>query len=957
MSVQTENLVVASRRREGLFQRVFRNQSFCWIAFFCSCGVMTLVYYCYHLIPFGDNTILRMDLYHQYGPLFAELYERLVGLKSFLYSWNSGLGNSFLGNFYNYLSSPLSFLIVLFGREHILESISVFVMLKAAIASFTFTYYLKRRQNAHSYATAAFGVLYSFCGFFIAYYWNVMWIDAMALLPLTVLGIEWIIERKKSALYVISLALTFFSNYYMGYMVALFSVLYYLFYFFAHHDLTTENGKFYVYRRNVFGRMGEKLMNSLFLSSGMRFALSSAAVGGLVAFMLLPVYGILQESSATSGTFPQEFTTYFKIMDFLANHLASVDPTIRSSGEDVLPNVYCGMATVILVPLYLFTKSIPVKEKTMHIGLLTVLFFSFKTNYLNYIWHGFHFPNDLPYRFSFVYSFVLLAMAFKAFARLREFSSKEILGAGTAVLFGIVLVEKITSKNVDQMTVFISLAFTVIYVLVFSMLRQKRNQTITMSLMLLCCVVAESAIANTDRYAMDQSKEHFAGDYADFEQMKYLLDLRSPDEFYRMELTDLRAYMDPCWYNYNGVSMFSSMAYEKLANLESRLGMFSNFINSYVYNRQTPIYNMMHSLKYIVDNNLNSTPNMNKELYKICGGTGKFKPYENLYNLPVAYCVDADIINWNSINYDPFEVQRSYFEHATGIPNALEWITSEGSEFDNVYEIDYGYDLGEFSFEKITPGNTGTVTLELKPKTSQNLYIYVSSNDLDSLTAIGSGYHMTHLLDRKFIVDLGYCEAGDSISVDLKLKDTVDSGAFTFLAYGLNMDSFKTGYEQLKSEAMQIESFDERHFNGTVKAREDCVLYTSIPADQGWTVKIDGEAVNEEDYIRIADALLGVRIKAGEHQVEISYMPRYQVIGAAISLFFALLLLAYLILAHRLERSRRKRQKQLEEQAVIESYEFVVAELPDEELYEKEAPPEEDAPGEINPTGETDSES
>lgn len=116
--------------RPTLSQRFYENR-FVWISFAASALVMLLVYICFELIPFGSRTILRMDLYHQYGPLFAELYERLVGGESLIYSWDTGLGSSFLGNFYNYLSSPLSVIILLFGHSNIPEAIATMILLKA----------------------------------------------------------------------------------------------------------------------------------------------------------------------------------------------------------------------------------------------------------------------------------------------------------------------------------------------------------------------------------------------------------------------------------------------------------------------------------------------------------------------------------------------------------------------------------------------------------------------------------------------------------------------------------------------------------------------------------------------------------------------------------------------------------------------------------------------------------
>ena len=65
--------------------------------------IILLIYFCFDIIPFGDRTVYRMDLYHQYGPLFSEFYDRLTSGESLIYSWNTGLGSSFFGNFFNYL--------------------------------------------------------------------------------------------------------------------------------------------------------------------------------------------------------------------------------------------------------------------------------------------------------------------------------------------------------------------------------------------------------------------------------------------------------------------------------------------------------------------------------------------------------------------------------------------------------------------------------------------------------------------------------------------------------------------------------------------------------------------------------------------------------------------------------------------------------------------------------------
>ena len=173
----------------------FYNNRYSFLAAGCTFFIMMVVYYCFDLIPFGDKTILRMDLYHQYGPLFAEFYERVTNADSFLYSWTSGGGGTFLGNFYNYLASPFAIVMLLVGHKNMPEAIAIMIILKAITASYTFSYFIRKKYTPEeSPLTSAFGVLYACSGYFIAYYWNVMWIDSFYLFPLVMLGIDKIIK-------------------------------------------------------------------------------------------------------------------------------------------------------------------------------------------------------------------------------------------------------------------------------------------------------------------------------------------------------------------------------------------------------------------------------------------------------------------------------------------------------------------------------------------------------------------------------------------------------------------------------------------------------------------------------------------------------------------------------------------------------------------------------------------
>ena len=890
--------------KKNKFIQAILDNKFSLLAFGASAFVMVIVYYCFNVIPFGDYTVLRMDLYHQYGPLFAELYDRITQGESLIYSWNSGLGSSFLGNFSNYLASPLAIVMLLLGHKNMPEAIAVMVLLKAAFASAFFSYYLRKNTGKNDFTISAFGVLYSFCGFFIAYYWNIMWIDAMAVFPLVMYGIEQIIKNGKFKTYLFSLAVVMLSNYYMAYIICIFSVIYFIAAYFSFYSINEKiNVTKYIdadgnevkgpKNKNVFGF----LKNSRFFNAGLRFAGASVAAAGIAAVLLLPLFFILQNSSATSGTFPSEAKTYFKIFDFIANHLNSVDPTIRSSGEDVLPNVYCGVISAMLAPLYLYSKHYTKREKIGYVALLGLLFISFNLNMLNYIWHGFHFPNDLPYRLSYIYSFILLVMAYKALIHIKDYTPKMLLTVGVATLSFIIITQKIGSKNVTEETVIISIIFVVFYTLVMIMMNSGKYQASALALLLFCCVVSESAIGNTSHYVMQQQKSYYTDDYDKFVAMKRKLDEKENGEFYRMELTDLRTRMDPSWYDYNGVSIFSSMAYESTSNLINYLGVDGNFINSYTYNGfQTPVFNMMMSLKYVVDNTT-TTPKPTEDLFTYSHQVGKFTAYENNYHLNIGYCVDKSILGWDYSNDNPFIVQNDYFERSTGIKEVFTQLPVTNFDYDNINEFTSGYDNGELTFFRTVNDADASFTACYEITESKNYYLFVESSNVEDVSISYADTVYDHNFDSEHIVSIGYVEAGETVYVNIPISSG-NSGYIDVYLAGLNDKSFVDGYRKLQAEQIEIESFEETYIKGSVTALDDSVFYTSIPYDESWQIFVDGKRVSIEEMqeCKLGNGLIGFYLTEGKHDIELKYKARGLTPGIIISVATITLLALFFII-------------------------------------------------------------
>lgn len=893
-----KSTVIAEHRKNGRLYRLFYANRFVVLAALLAAFIMLFVYFCYDAYPFGDTSILRMDLYHQYGPLFGELYDRTTALESFQYSWQSGGGGNFLGNFFNYLSSPINFIIFLFKRETLINAISVIILIKAVLSAGSFTLYLRLSQKKHSFLTAGFGLLYAFCGFFLAYYWNVMWLDALYLLPMIALGIEKIIRERKFLLYTVSLALLMFSSYYMSFILCIFSVLYFLVYYFSNFNPGDK-----VDVHTIKNEKAVKLFSSRFFSSGITFAYASVLSAMVSAVALLPTYFALQSCSATSDAFPKQAELYFDFFDFLGSHTAALETTIRSSGGDVLPNIYSGVIVLILVPLFMMNKSIRLREKAAYTLLLGFFAVSFNSNIMNFMWHAFHFPNDLPYRFSFLYTFIILIVSFKLLTHLKSISQRDIFLVGMLAMFFIALEEKLPNKYFTEgYSFFISVAFVMIYVLILAMMKRKTFKASALAGIMLIAMFSEVVVASTNSYAISQSVSAYTGDYTDTqEQLRYIEE--KDDGLYRVEKTNLRTRMDPSWFGYNGVSTFSSMAYQNLSQLQYSLGMFGNRLNSYTYNPQTPLYNAMFSLKYFLWKD--DCARLDSQYYTLVNeqNDNQVSVYENNYVLPLAFAVDPGVKDWMYEEGNPFNVQESFFATASGIDeklfNSVPILSTSVNNLDGISVSGNG----TFVYEKTQPSVEAAATLNLKADKDASIYLYITSRSakaVDVTTPNGS-FHQN--IEEPYILDIGYHEAGEMISVQIDVGNQ-DSGSVTFYAYSMDDAVFQKGFSQFSNNSVDFSEHTSTHLKGTINSSSSKIMYTSIPYDESWRVTVDGEEV---ETFRLANSLLAFNIGEGVHTVEFKYHARGLLLGGLISCC-GLTLLATGVYVERLLKRKREVQ-------------------------------------------------
>lgn len=232
-------------------------------AFFAALAAATAIFALLGIAPFGDDTLLVSDMYSQYSCFFGDV--KSLASDGLFYSLHKSIGGDIYSLAAYYLASPLNLIFLLFPLKYLPEAVSVLYILKLSLAALTISYYLSAR-GTNGAANLALSLAWSFSAYFTLYSINIMWLDALVLLPLISLGIERLVDSTKFSLYTLSLAGAIFCNYYIGYMLCIFSVLYFL-----------------------YALLRERRPARALATAGIRFAISSLVAGGLNAVLLIPV--------------------------------------------------------------------------------------------------------------------------------------------------------------------------------------------------------------------------------------------------------------------------------------------------------------------------------------------------------------------------------------------------------------------------------------------------------------------------------------------------------------------------------------------------------------------------------------------------------------------------------------------------------------------------------------------
>ena len=817
------------------------------------------------VFPFGNRCLLHMDMYHQYCPFFREFLTKLQSGDSLMYSWNIGLGSDFFSVYVYYLASPLNWLLFFCPSAYVIEFMSLLIIAKMGLAGLAFFLFIRERYRLNAegdwktgsvVAALVFSTAYAFSGFVAAYNWDIMWMDCVALAPLILLGLERLVKEKRVLLYYVTLSLAILSNYYLSIMICIFLC-------FAFLGFLLEEKR----RR----RMGE-----LIRTTG-RFAICSLLAGGTGLVMILPELKVLGYSGSSGIDFPESVEWYFDILSELARTGATVE---TYSGNDHWPNLYAGMFTILLAVLYFSNRRIDWKKQLSHLFMLAFFILSFANNWLDFLWHGLHFPDSLPGRQAFLFAFLLLDMGYEVWEKRWGNSRWQIVLS--AVFAAVVLAAGawVSDPEVtDPQNVLIAILFLLCYgagMLLERLTEGEKRRLVQGSLAALAfaeltvnmCVTGFATTSRTNYVSRDDNYSSLLA-LAQEDAME-LAGTDDPEQvFYRVEDTERHCKNDDSYYSYHSATQFSSLMNINVSHYFQNLYMEGGK-NFYCYNGAIPITSAMLSVQYF----LSDSQDAGGPLRTLIGESDGYYLYRNNYSLPLGFVLDESVVTG---------LQNSATKRLERI-NELGKLL--GAEEDLLTEI--------ACVQEAEAGETQILLPE------DGIYYASSINcDPDTLTLrYESGRSVAYSkTTHTYLFELGECAAQESIRITNSHESAVE-----FHVYRLNMDAVEAAYETLSSQTMELKSYSSTSVEGEIVMTEAGRLVLSIPAEEGWTLWVDGEEQEIEAY---EDTFISLHLESGDHEIRLQYQTPGLVIGMAASTACLVLFLLYAGIRRKYEKTTR----------------------------------------------------
>ena len=391
--------------------------------------IMLVVWAVIGMYPFGSKSLMAVDFGQQYISFFGLLKNAILtgDLSSLSYSFTKSLGGDMIGVLGYYLMSPFNIIYILAPLKYFGAAVFLTIWLRYGAIGLSFAFLLIRRYKgleSRKWLVPLFSTAYALSGMLVSYQMNVIFYDAMIMLPIVIVYLEELLDGKSPYRYAFALGLTVLLQFYMGYMISIFIALYACYYVSP--------------RLLIEGDLKTKIKNfSIPLLQAVIYSIIGIATASV---LLLPVFfNLIESKGQVGGGMTFSFAFQINPLDILSKLVVGgFDTTSGWSAGPNLPNIYIGALGFLGFIFYFLSQKVG-KAKKWAAGIVTLIFLiSFVNEFVSKIWHMGQNPAGFFFRFSWLFSFFMLVLAYQAMKQKIVISKRTNCIIGLGLLLSVV---------------------------------------------------------------------------------------------------------------------------------------------------------------------------------------------------------------------------------------------------------------------------------------------------------------------------------------------------------------------------------------------------------------------------------------------------------------------------------------------------------------------------------------
>ncbi len=827
------------------------------------------------VLSFEKYVLLAGDSFEIYAADIKMFTRSILSGESIWYSFSTQMGMNTALSVAFKLFSPFNVLYLLFPNADINIITAIIIILKTGTSAATFQLFSMKVLKNDRISSVLFSLFYAMNSYVVIYcVINFMWIDGVYMLPIVAMGIHQAVYKKKFSLLTFSYAYIFIVQFYQGYMIGIFSLIYFVFLM-------------------VFQKKEErkgKLSSYVF-----RYSLSVLIAICVSAFVWLPVILFLLNHYASDSTgFEPIGVSLIQVFGNL----------FWGRFQDYYWSVYlyCGIPCILFLPFYFSNGKIEKKEKITYGGLL--LFFMIGCIFLPLfaMLHGFDAPDMWNFRFGFIISFLLCVVGCREIDYIKQLDYKIYAFYITILLIIYLLEIKLDSVITGENLVFGLHSFWMNVFLItlwsFLFFVGERIHILKKYLPVLVLLVAFVECVTNSIYAGAWEESLIERtEYSSWERTNQLIvdrvsQTQNEELFYRMYvLSDETDNGDSFW-GYNGIADFGTAENEKLRGFLKDMGLYSMIRRTSVSGITPPLETLL-SVKYKARLPRNKDGDFTNEDVIV---------EANEYCLPIGFMVDDAALEEMTFSDNVFENQNIVFKALAGIDSLYRKVPEQnikrdedglyliGNNLQTFYKNDSGPGIIVFKIRNTVGRAFSQISYDGRPEVIRGVYVEKTGNvglSEDCWGQIPFSAELVRIGDEQ---QISYYSFGD-MPVAFETNG--------IYVYELQEDSYKELYENLSKEIITVSTANNGHIKGHIKVESNRrVLFTSIPNINGWDAYVDGNKTEIREVLNGTFVALIIP-DSGEHDIELVYHCPGERLGILISVLGVLLLLGDYMLEQR----------------------------------------------------------